>query len=111
MDILATSTYLRYLELNGEQMTFPVNGYQGDYVSDIAQTLKTQHGDSYVHGFADVAKDAPEDAQFEINADGEKTVISGDKEAHIDGLIANSKALLGESYTAVSKCSTKQYLG
>ena len=51
MDILATSTYLRYLELNGEQITFPVNGYQGDYVSDIAQTLKTQHGDSYVHEF------------------------------------------------------------
>ena len=99
MDILATSTYLRYLALNGEQITFPVNGYQGDYVSDIAQTLKTQHGDSYVHEFAQVAKDAPEDAQFEINADGEKTLVSGDKEAHIDGLIANSKTLLGDSYT------------
>mgnify|MGYP003144451120 CR=1 FL=1 len=98
MDILATSTYLRYLALNGEQITFPINGYQGDYVSDIAQTLKTQHGDSYVHRFADVAKDVPEDAKFEINADSEKTLISGDKEAHIDGLIAGSKALLGDSY-------------
>ena len=39
MDILATSTYLRYLEANGEAVTFPVNGYQGDYVRDIAQTL------------------------------------------------------------------------
>ncbi|MGM8888871.1 arginine--tRNA ligase domain-containing protein, partial [Psychrobacter sp. 1U2] len=34
MDILATSTYLRYLEVNGEQITFPVNGYQGEYVRD-----------------------------------------------------------------------------
>ncbi|MFZ3076270.1 MAG: arginine--tRNA ligase [Psychrobacter glacincola] len=98
MDILATSTYLRYLETNGETVTFPVNGYQGDYVSDIAQTLKTQHTDTYVHRFAEIAKGVPEDAQFEINADGEKVLLSGDKEAHIDGLIANSKALLGSGY-------------
>ncbi|MFZ3142864.1 arginine--tRNA ligase [Psychrobacter glacincola] len=98
MDILATSTYLRYLETNGEPVTFPVNGYQGDYVSDIAQTLKTQHTDTYVHRFAEIAKGVPEDAQFEINADGEKVLLSGDKEAHIDGLIANSKALLGSGY-------------
>ena len=98
MDILATSTYLRYLETNGETVTFPVNGYQGDYVSDIAQTLKTQHTDTYVHRFAKIAKGVPEDAQFEINADGEKVLLSGDKEAHIDGLIANSKALLGSGY-------------
>ena len=98
MDILATSTYLRYLETSGETVTFPVNGYQGDYVSDIAQTLKTQHTDTYVHRFAEIAKGVPEDAQFEINADGEKVLLSGDKEAHIDGLIANSKALLGSGY-------------
>ncbi|MFC6382344.1 arginine--tRNA ligase [Psychrobacter glacincola] len=98
MDILATSTYLRYLETNGETVIFPVNGYQGDYVSDIAQTLKTQHTDTYVHRFAKIAKGVPEDAQFEINADDEKVLLSGDKEAHIDGLIANSKALLGSGY-------------
>ncbi|WP_288998268.1 arginine--tRNA ligase [uncultured Psychrobacter sp.] len=98
MDILATSTYLRYLQINGEQVIFPVNGYQGEYVRDIAQTLKVQHGDSYVHPFADVAKDVPADAIFDTNADGEKTLVSGDKEAHIDGLIANSKSLLGEGY-------------
>ena len=98
MDILATSTYLRYLESNGENVQFPVNGYQGDYVRDIAETLKTQHGNSYVHPFAQVAKNAAADAQFEINADGEKVLLSGDKEAHIDGLIANSKSLLGDGY-------------
>ncbi|ALF59530.1 arginine--tRNA ligase [Psychrobacter urativorans] len=98
MDILATSTYLRYLEANGEAIVFPVNGYQGDYVRDIANTVTAQHGNGYVHPFAQVAKDAPADAEFEINADGEKTLLSGDKEAHIDGLIANSKALLGDGY-------------
>ncbi len=98
MDILATSTYLRYLEINNEAVIFPSNAYVGDYVRDIAETLKVQHGDSYVHSFAEVAKDVPEDAHYEINTDGEKVLLSGDKEAHIDGLIVNSKALLGESY-------------
>ena len=98
MDILATSTYLRYLEINNEAVIFPSNAYVGDYVRDIAETLKAQYGDSYVHSFVEVAKDVAEDAQYEINTDGEKVLLSGDKEAHIDGLIANSKVLLGEGY-------------
>ena len=98
MDILATSTYLRYLEINDETVVFPSNAYVGDYVRDIAQTLKAQHGDSYVRSFAEIAKDVAADAQYEINAEGEKVLLSGDKEAHIDGLIANSKTLLGQDY-------------
>src|SRR5699024_12399745 len=88
MVILATSSYFRYLEANGEAVTFPVNGYQGDYVRAIAQTLKTQHGDTYVHSFADIGKDVAEAAQFEINTDGDKVLLAGDEDAHIDGLIA-----------------------
>lgn len=87
MDILATSTYLRYLEANGESVTFPSNAYKGDYVRDIAETVKTQHGNSYVHSFEQVAKDVAADAQYDITANGDKKLISGDKEAHIDGLI------------------------
>ena len=41
MDILATSAYLRYLELCGEPIVFPTNAYQGDYVKDIAKPSKT----------------------------------------------------------------------
>ena len=39
MDILAASVYLRYLDLCGEELTFPANGYQGDYVWDIGASL------------------------------------------------------------------------
>jgi arginyl-tRNA synthetase len=39
MDILATSTYLRYLELLGQNLVFPKNAYQGDYVKDSRSTL------------------------------------------------------------------------
>ena len=84
MDILGTSVWLRYLELAGEELVFPSNGYKGDYVWDIAATLHREHGDDYRHAvdevFADVPADAPE----------------GDKEAHIDGLIGNAKRLLGD---------------
>lgn len=37
MDILATSTYLRYLQACGESVTFPSNGYRGDYVADLVR--------------------------------------------------------------------------
>ena len=40
MDILAVSTWLRYLELCGEELPFPANGYRGDYVRPLAQQLR-----------------------------------------------------------------------
>jgi arginyl-tRNA synthetase len=84
MDILGTSVWLRYLALCGEEFAFPSNGYKGDYVWDIAATLHREHGDDYrcdsVELFAGVPPDEP---------------AGGDKEAHIDGLIANAKQLLG----------------
>ena len=83
MDILAVSVWLRYLELCGEEFTFPSNGYRGDYVWDIGAELNRRHGEAFRFPadevFAGVPADAPE----------------GDKEAHIDGLIARAKALLG----------------
>ncbi|MDI1221940.1 MULTISPECIES: arginine--tRNA ligase [Acinetobacter] len=100
MDILATSTYLRYLELSGQTLVFPKNAYQGDYVKEIAQGIIGKHADAYVRSVADVYKDVPEDVQYaeELDADGNKVVISGDKEKHIDGLIHNAQALVGEGY-------------
>ena len=86
MDILAASVYLRYLDLCGEDIPFPVNGYQGDYVWDIAATLHREHGDALRHPVAEVFRDVPAD-----EPDG------GDKEKHIDGLISHSRTLLGET--------------
>jgi arginyl-tRNA synthetase len=39
MDILAASTWLRYLERCGERFTFPANGYRGEYIVAIAAQL------------------------------------------------------------------------
>lgn len=84
MDILATSVWLRYLEKCGEQFTFPSNGYRGEYVFDIAETLKNQHGNALLH---------PASIVFEVVPADEPQ--GGDKELHIDGLTQQAKKLLG----------------
>ena len=86
MDILGTSVWLRYLELAGEELTFPSNGYKGDYVWDIAATLHRDHGDAYRHSAAEVFSEIPADEP-----------AGGDKEEHIDALIVRAKQLLGDN--------------
>lgn len=90
MDILATSMWLRYLSLCGAAFDFPQNAYQGDYVNDIAGVFKSEHGEQYAESVEQVFKNVPADEK-----DG------GDKEAHIDGLIQNTKQLLGNAYELV----------
>lgn len=91
MDILAASVWLRYLELCGEELTFPSNGYKGDYVWDIAATLHRENGDAYRHPTATVFDGVPADAP-----------AGGDKEEHIDALVDAAKRLLGaDAYRVV----------
>ena len=100
MDILATSTYLRYLELCGQNLTFPSNGYRGDYVTnDIAQKIFEQYGAQFNRPVSAVFAAVPDDAVYgsELDADGNKVLLSGNKEKHIDGLIANAQQLLGHA--------------
>lgn len=40
--LLGESTYARYLELQGEEHSFPEDGYQGEYIKDIAQAVIDQ---------------------------------------------------------------------
>lgn len=91
MHILAASVWLRYLDLAGETLVFPSNGYQGDYIWDIAADLHREDGDAYRFPSEDIFNNVPAD-----EPDG------GDKEAHIDGIIEQAQALLGpERYRIV----------
>ncbi|TXJ09424.1 MAG: arginine--tRNA ligase [Acinetobacter sp.] len=112
MDILATSTYLRYLELTGQTLVFPKNAYQGDYVKDIAQSIIDKDAHAHIHPVADMYKDVPEDVQYaaELDAEGNKVILSGDKEKHIDGLIANAQLLLGAGYRVFHQAALKAIL-
>jgi arginyl-tRNA synthetase len=48
MQILAESVRYRYLQRCGQEIEFPQTHYQGDYISDIAETLFIEHGDDLV---------------------------------------------------------------
>lgn len=97
MDILAVSVWLRYLELCGESFDFPSNGYRGDYVRLISQQLKDQYGEKLKFPAKAIFDSVPADESLAELTD--KPV--GDKEAHIDGIIAQARQLLGDHYLTV----------
>ncbi|MBC8282815.1 MAG: arginine--tRNA ligase, partial [Nitrospinae bacterium] len=47
MNTLGRSTWLRYLELLGNDAEFPDNHYRGEYIKDIAQLAIDQHGKEF----------------------------------------------------------------
>jgi len=90
MNILAASVWLRYLEHQGATLAFPANGYQGEYIRDIAADLASNCGDRLVRTIDEVFADIPADEP-----------AGGDKELHIDGLIERAQSLLGDDYMQV----------
>ena len=86
MDILAVSVWLRYHELCGVNVRFPDNGYKGDYVVDIARALRAREGDRLRFGALELFAGVTDDESQ-----------GGDKEKHVDDLIANARRLLGDA--------------
>jgi len=84
MDILALSTWLRYLEQCGKAVDFPGNAYQGDYVRKMANAIHEQHGAMF-------ARD-PATAAFK------KALAEADEEIRLDRLIQHAKERLGGDY-------------
>ena len=91
MHILALSVWLRYLERRGQAVPFPSNGYRGAYVREIAAALEREAGGDFAVDAEALMHGVPAD-----DPDG------GDKEAHVDALIARARSLLGaERYDRV----------
>jgi arginyl-tRNA synthetase len=86
MEILAASTWLRYLERCGERFIFPVNGYRGEYIVAIAERLHAALGSSLRHDAAQVFKDLPADEPQ-----------GGDKDVYIDAVIGRARQLIGDA--------------
>lgn len=100
MNILAVSVLLRYLELLGATINFPSNGYQGEYIRDIANDLKKDQGDALQISL--------DDLYFDVIAD---EPAGGDKELHIDGLIERAQSILGEQYWTLFDAGLNSILG
>lgn len=75
MRVLGASTKARYLELLGLASEFPEDGYQGDYIYDIARSIITEAGDSLKDADVVVFKDQ---AQAAIFADINNTLTNID---------------------------------
>ncbi len=80
MDILALSVWLRYLEQLGNEIDFPVNAYQGEYIQDIAAGIAVKYGNDF----------------NSIIDDFFSTGLEQDAEAHLDQLIENMRVSLGQ---------------
>ena len=106
MDILAVSTWIRYLDQHGVTIDYPPNAYQGDYVRDMARQLTNAHGDKYVRARTAVLQGTPglPDAS---RADDE---AKAQRETHLDALIANGKGLLGEDWPYVHQHALSEQL-
>ena len=46
MRLLGESVYTRYMEILGEEAELPEDGYEGEYIRDIAQEIFSDHNDS-----------------------------------------------------------------
>ena len=99
MNILAASVWLRYLENRGATLVFPANGYQGEYIKDIADGVASRCGDSLVRTIDEVFSDIPADEPS-----------GGDKELHIDALIERAQTLLGADYMQVFNAGLESIL-
>jgi arginyl-tRNA synthetase len=84
MDILAVSVWIRYLELCGERVSFPENGYRGEYIYDISRLVRADYGDKYRFGSNEIY-----DGLVPSPENG------GDAELYIDALIVRANELLG----------------
>ena len=84
MDILAVCVWLRYLELCGENVGFPENGYRGEYIYDIARAVRVEHGDRWRFTRLEVEDGLPP-----------SLAQGGDGEVYLDALIRHARELLG----------------
>jgi arginyl-tRNA synthetase len=55
MENLGRSLYARYQELLGMPSEFPVDGYPGDYVKELAETVKSENGSKFTAVSQDAA--------------------------------------------------------
>ncbi|GHU12293.1 arginine--tRNA ligase [Betaproteobacteria bacterium] len=110
MDILALSTWLRYLALFGIDIDFPPNAYQGDYVVEMARNLQHAHADRFAHvSPAGVLAGTPALPPSSRDDDDKETKAL--REQYLDTLIANAKKLLGEDYLQVHGFALNAQLG
>lgn len=84
MHILALSVWLRYLAIDTEVNHFPASGYHGDYIIEIARTLRVEYGATFCRSLELLYRELPADAKDH-----------GDPEFYVDAMVERARSLLG----------------
>ncbi len=96
MDILALSTWLRYLERCGVRVAFPGNAYQGEYVRQMARGIFEQHGALFCRN---------------VTANTLESALSEpDDELRLDRLIELARQKLGTDYAYIHDYALNEQL-
>ncbi|HBV21267.1 MAG TPA: arginine--tRNA ligase [Nitrosomonas sp.] len=101
MDILALSTWIRYLALNDIHVPFPENAYQGEYVKIMAQLIYQAHADRYVH--------QPNKLLNGLHEAAHEKAVNTDEA--LDQLITNAKKILDQDYAYIHNFVLTEQLG
>ena len=76
MRLLAESTYARYRQLFDPSSPFPDDGYQGDYIKEIAEQLREREGDALVKAEKEDAVRICQSVAEELLFEGIKKVLA-----------------------------------
>jgi arginyl-tRNA synthetase len=97
VDVLAISVWLRYLELSGAKApAFPKRAYPADYITQIAESYRAQHGDAQPLDIAGL--ELPADPEIPSDADNEtQKALKDQQEQYLDAMIKVCKQALGNA--------------
>ena len=108
------AVWLRYLEARGATLTFPDDGYRGDYVRDIAAGLERAHGDKLVRPAPQIPSGVEPDAALDALIAAAKSSLGEDwkllfKHA-LDGMVADQRDDLGQFNVSFDRWYSEQTL-
>ncbi len=106
-DILAVSVWLRYLQLAGEEVAFPVRGYPADYVRATAGRVRDRYRELFRRNAQNVMRDLPDEV-LDASSDVESAAVDDDAlkaaaEKYMDALILRMRTLLGDDYAKLQR--------
>ena len=93
MNILTISTWLRYLQQNGQELEFSKKGYQGEYVEQLAKELLKEESTKY--------------NLKENESDLLELLQSQETEEDLDNLIKRGKSFLQENFEEIREFSLR----
>ena len=93
MNILTISTWLRYLQQNGQELEFSKKGYQGEYVEQLAKELLKEESTKY--------------NLKENESDLQELLQSQETEEDLDKLIKWGKSFLQENFEEIREFSLR----